>query len=378
MGSTTQTRRGFLKSAGLAAGAMLTARGCGRSGASGAYVMDKPTIDIHVHTAASDLPGCKISNAMRRKFTMLAMLGVYDMTREELRTDGNAALRRHLVGVIDEADTVDAAVFLALDGIYRRGVLDEDRTRYMVSNRYVQQIAREHHLSGVLFGASVNPDRGAEGALRELKRCTGELPWPGEADSPGPPPALIKWLPNAQEFDPSAGHDAFFEALVERDLPLLSHAGKEHAVPTRRQYQKMGNPVLLRRALEIGVTVIVAHCGAMFNLLDWRHHHVRVLADMLAEAKDRGWALYADVSALSMSFRSSLSVRDVIRHIAEPHGDRLVLGSDYPLPPGRCRNIANPLDRNYHWLIDRGFPPSIGSLAAKLLNPKALAWTPKA
>ena len=283
-----------------------------------------------------------------------------------------------MANVIGTAAHVDKTVLLAMDGIYNRGVLDADRTQYMVSNRYVQRFARDYHVEGVLFGASINPERGVDESLAELRRCTGELPWPGDGEPIGPPPALVKWLPNAQEFDPSAGYEAFFEALARRNIPLLCHAGKEHSVPTRKQYQKMGDPRLLRGALELGVTVIVAHCGARISVLDWQYHYVGALADMLAEAKDRGWGLYADVSALGMVFRSPLSVRDVMRRIAEPHGDRLVLGSDYPLPPRACRGIGNPLDRNYYWLLDRGFPSSIGTAGAKILNPKALAWTPKA
>ena len=339
--------------------------------------MDEPVIDVHVHIAANDAPGCKTSKAMRSKFSWLVRLGVYDdVTTERLKEDFDGTIRRHLADVMGTAAHVDAAVVLAMDGVYTAGTLDAGRTQYMVSNRYVQQYAREHHVNGALFGASINPDRGGEASVAELKRCTGELPWPDDNAPPGPPPALVKWLPNSQEFDPSAGHEKFFEALAERNIPLLCHGGKEHSVPTRKQYQKMGDPRLLRQALEMGVTVIVAHCGARISMLDWQHHYVGALADMLAEAKDRGWELYADVSALSMVFRSALSVRDVLRRIAEPHGERLVLGSDYPLPPKSCRSIRNPLDRNYYWLLDRGFPSSIGPAGAKILNPKALAWTP--
>jgi len=373
---TNQTRRKFLKSASLAAGTMLAAGCCSRRRPE-MPLMNEPVIDVHVHMAANDAPGCTTSKAMRSKFTWLVRLGVYeDVTTRQLTEDFDGTVRRHLANVIGTAAHVDAAVVLAMDGVYSNGTLDADRTQYMVSNRTVQQYAREHTVNGVLFGASINPERGPEHALAELKRCTGELPWPGQTAPSGPPPALVKWLPNSQEFDPAGRYETFFEALAERNIPLLCHTGKEHTVPTRKAWQKMGDPRRLTRALEMGVTVIAAHCGARTTLLDWKHHYVGALADMLVEAKERGWRLYADVSALSMVFRSSLSVRDVLRRIAEPHGDRLVLGSDYPLPPRSCRSIRNPLDRNYYWLLDRGFPPSIGPAGANILNPKALAWTP--
>jgi len=333
--------------------------------------MNDTVIDIHVHVAANDAPGCKTSSGMRGKFNWLVRLGLYDdVTTKRLAEDFDGTVSGHLVRVVRRAIDVHQAVLLAMDGNYADGALDADRTQYMVANRYVQRLARDHGAAGVLFGASINPTRAD--ALDELKRCTGELPWPdGDDEAPGPPPALVKWLPNAQEFDPSACPEAFYDALIERNIPLLCHGGKEHAVPTRSAFQKMGNPALLRRALERGVTVIVAHCASMVNLLDWKHHYVGTLADMLVEAKDKGWALYADVSALSMVFRSGFALRDIVSKLVEPHGERLVLGSDYPLPPGRVRGVDNPLDRNFRWLLRRGFPPSIGTLAGKLLNPKA-------
>jgi len=339
--------------------------------------MEQPVIDIHVHTAANAAPGCMISDKMRSKFTLLARLGLYkDVTVAGLDADLDGTVAGHLVNVVASAKCVDKMVVLAHDGIYTGGALNIHKTQYCVTNRYVQQLARDNQAAGVLFGASINPTR--KDALDELKRCTGELPWPDATDDekPGPPPALLKWLPNSMEFDPSGDYDAFFDALVERNIPLLCHAGKEQAVPTRKEWQKMGDPRLIKNALKRNVTVIVAHAAAATFLWDWSHHYVPQLADMMAEAKDNDWPLYADLSALSMYGRSSVSVRDVLKRLAEPHGDRLVLGSDYPLLPRRAGGTDNPLDRNYHWLIDRGFDKSIGLLAAKLLNPKALAWTP--
>ena len=373
-----QTRRGVLKSAGAAAVA-LAAPGCFRNPQSAVRnpqsnepPVNDTVIDIHVHAAAATAPGCKISSRMRGKFNWLVRLGFYeDVTIRKLKEDFDGTISGHLVKVVQRAVDVHKAVLLAMDGVYTAGAPDIDRTQYMVANRYVQRLARDHGDAGVLFGASINPTR--TDAVDELKRCTGELPWGDDGDDEaGPAPALVKWLPNAQEFDPSACPEAFYDALVERKIPLLCHGGKEHAVPTRSAFQKMGNPALLRRALERGVTVIVAHCASMVNLLDWKHHYVGALAEMFVEAKDRGWALYADVSALSPMFRSGFAMRDIMSRLVEPHGERLVLGSDYPLPPGRVRGVANPLDRNYRWLLDRGLPPSIGTAGAKLLNPKAM------
>jgi len=61
--------------------------------------------------------------------------------------------------------------------------------------------------------------------------------------------------------DPASSRcDRFYEALVRTDTPLLTHAGEEAAVDSPAA-QELGNPLRLRRALEHGVRVIVAHCA---------------------------------------------------------------------------------------------------------------------
>ena len=73
----------------------------------------------------------------------------------------------------------------------------------------------------------------------------------------------VKWLPPAMGMDPGAARcDAFYTALVRLGLPLLVHAGDEKAVHGSGR-QDYGNPLLLRRPLEHGVKVIVAHCASL-------------------------------------------------------------------------------------------------------------------
>ena len=54
----------------------------------------------------------------------------------------------------------------------------------------------------------------------------------------------------------------FTKKMKELDLILLSHGGEEKAVEADED-QKLGNPLLLRRALDHGVKVIVAHCAGL-------------------------------------------------------------------------------------------------------------------
>ena len=56
--------------------------------------------------------------------------------------------------------------------------------------------------------------------------------------------------------------DPFYGKMKELDLILLSHGGEEKAVEAEED-QKLGNPLLLRRALDHGVKVIVAHCAGL-------------------------------------------------------------------------------------------------------------------
>ena len=60
----------------------------------------------------------------------------------------------------------------------------------------------------------------------------------------------VKWLPSVMNIDPgSAKCDRFYTAMAQQGIPLLTHAGDEHAVDGV-EAQAHGNPLLLRRALE--------------------------------------------------------------------------------------------------------------------------------
>lgn len=47
-------------------------------------------------------------------------------------------------------------------------------------------------------------------------------------------------------------------------MTLIAHAGPEHTIPTNednKSWVDWGNPLRFRRALQLGVNVILAHCG---------------------------------------------------------------------------------------------------------------------
>jgi len=146
----------------------------------------------------------------------------------------------------------------------------------------------------------------------------------------------VKWLPPAQGMDPSSPLcDRFYEAAAELDVPLLVHAGAELAVHGGNT-EDFGNPLRLRRPLEHGVRVIVAHCASLGKGPDLdigpdgpAMPSFELFARMMDEPAYEG-LLFGEISAVTQINRyqnglATLIMRDDWHH-------RLLNGSDYPLP----------------------------------------------
>ena len=146
----------------------------------------------------------------------------------------------------------------------------------------------------------------------------------------------VKWLPSAMGMNPaSARCDVFYTAMVEMGLPLLVHAGTEKAVHGSGR-QELGNPLLLRRPLEHGVKVIVAHCASLGQGRDLdkgaagpAHSNFSLFARLMNEARYEG-LLFGEISAVTQRNRDGRVLQTLLETDAW-HG-RLVNGSDYPLP----------------------------------------------
>lgn len=145
----------------------------------------------------------------------------------------------------------------------------------------------------------------------------------------------IKWLPNAMWIDPANPLcDAAYEVMAKRKLTLITHGGEEQAVPSE-DTQEFGNPLRLRRALEAGVTVVVAHCASHGRGRDLDHPaeaptsafdlFLRLMDDPQWEGK-----LYGEISAILLLNRVR-GVADTLLRRQDLH-HRLVHGSDYPIP----------------------------------------------
>jgi len=142
----------------------------------------------------------------------------------------------------------------------------------------------------------------------------------------------IKWLPSAQGIDPAdAKCDRFYAKLAALRMPLISHAGDERAVEGFGEH--LGNPLRLRRALEAGVQVVVAHCASLGSGSDLEGGGEMVpnfdlFVRLMEEPRYRP-NLRGDISAVTQGNRMEVVAALLARR--EWH-DRLLNGSDYPLP----------------------------------------------
>jgi uncharacterized protein len=289
----------------------------------------KFVLDTHVHLVGLGVggTGCRVHKGatsltspvryLRTRFYKGAS-GIYDDARADaLYVERLVDLFRHHRG---------RGLLLAFDEHYSEaGKVVEEHTEFHTPNDYVLKIAGEYP---ELFvpAASVHPYRAD--ALDELTRVA-ELG-----------AVAVKWLPNAMGMDPASERcQAFYERLAELKLVLITHAGEEQAVEAE-EAQELGNPLRLRRALDAGVRVVVAHCASLGKSHDLdapkdtsgkqplrsAYRLFRRLAD---EPRAKG-LLYGDVSAMTQFNRSGAPLLETLRD-GELHS-RLINGSDYPLP----------------------------------------------
>lgn len=214
------------------------------------------------------------------------------------------------------------SMLLAFD--YYHGEQGEQNLEYSpfhVPNDYAHTIATNHanHFEWI---ASIHPYR--KDAVERLEKAVKQNA------------RAVKWLPSAMGIDASSPRcDDFYRALAEHNIPVLTHAGDEHAVdvPTGQTYN---NPLLFRRALEHGVKVIFAHFATLGDSvdIDKGKHGPRVanieLFARLMDETDYEKQIYGDISAITQVNRDREMIEKIIEN--DQWHDRLLYGSDYPLP----------------------------------------------
>jgi len=201
---------------------------------------------------------------------------------------------------------------------HESGEPDLEHTIFYVPNEYARDVAKKYD-GDFEWVASIHPYR--KDALEALEQAK-------QGGARG-----VKWLPSAMGIDPASPRcDRFYEILQKTNLPLIAHADLERAVLGREAHD-FGNPLRLRRALDAGVRVVVAHCASMGEDRDLDQGpngpYVESFA-LFARVFEKYQNAYGDISAMTQVNRAGPALVRAIES-AEWHA-RLLNGSDYPLP----------------------------------------------
>lgn len=213
------------------------------------------------------------------------------------------------------------AMVMAFDRTHNEaGKPQLERSAFYLPNSYASDISAKHR-SRIAWVASIHPYRedAAEAVTEVVKQ--GAL--------------AVKWLPPAMGIDPgSTLCNRFYDAMAKHDLPLITHGGEERAVEGAHQ-PAFGNVLKLRRPLERGVRVVVAHCASMGRDIDLDigvdgpEVECFQLFERLMATREFEGRLFGDISALPQTNRFAYLER-ILKH--REWAGRLLNGSDYPLP----------------------------------------------
>lgn len=232
---------------------------------------------------------------------------------------GDVQFRERLESLTGRVSERGRFLVLAFDYHYdRRGRINLEHSEFHVPNEYVWRLAREN--PSYVPAISVHPYRAD--ALERLEY------WADRGVK------FVKWLPNAMGMDPAdARVIPFYNKMIELDMVLLSHAGREAAVEGE-EYQDLGNPLRFRLPLDRGLRVIMSHCASLGDYEDLDHPGRRRssfdLFLRLLEDEKYDPLLFGEISAMTQYNRVDPALVYLLRH-PELH-DRLLNGSDYPLP----------------------------------------------
>ena len=150
---------------------------------------------------------------------------------------------------------------------------------------------------------------------------------------------FVKWLPNAMGIHPAsetmkAELEAYYKVMHKYDMVLISHTGDEKATEAE-EFQNLGNPLFLRKALDMGVKIVMAHVASLGECKTEDAQfcvpgtpYIDVAIQMLEESQYQE-LLFADISALTQDNR-----KDHLNKVLANTGihSQLINGSDYPLP----------------------------------------------
>jgi len=167
---------------------------------------------------------------------------------------------------------------------------------------------------------------------------------------------LIKWMPPQSIPPDSSQIDEYYMTMKSLDMTLIAHAGPEHTIPTNEgnaQWEGWGNPLYFRKPLQLGVNVILAHCGhkdmipdlddPAQSLIPGYQLYLRLARETHLKNQTGEWTgkLYGDLAGVLAHYGS-----DFIRELllcANEAGVNLIYGSDYPIT-----NLVQPSQDAYN------------------------------
>jgi hypothetical protein len=265
-------------------------------------------VDMHCHVAGlgSGGSGCFVTDRLRHSWRFRVYLRAFGVSEKEVLEKGDRVLPERISQRLAESRYVDKAVLLALDGVVGSdGKLDTNRTEVYVPNEFVAEAAATH--SNLLFGASINPYR---------TDASERLVWAKEHGA-----VLVKWIPSIMEIDPGDSRLVrFYQKMIELDLPLLTHSGKERSFSSAAD--AFCDPDKLRLPLRLGVKVIAAHIASTGTYAGERSS--KRLARLMGQYPN----LYADISSLTQLNKLRYMKEALTR---KEFAGRLVYGTDFPL-----------------------------------------------
>ena len=289
-------------------------------------IQPQPWIDHHVHIVAlgTDGSGAFVNSKMRSWLHLIERLkfSVYASAAgiQSLDTADQEYVAR-LVRLARNIPAPGKFRILAFDKHYNSdGSVNLEKTTFYVPNEYIFRLVHDYP-DLFLPVISVHPYR--PDALEELEK------WAEKGAK------YIKWLPNAMGINPASPRlDPFYERMKARRMILLSHTGEEQAVEAEED-QRLGNPLLLRKPLDYGLRVIMAHAASLGSCIDLDSPAKGEVTcfDLflrLMDEKKYDGLLFGEISAQLQFNRMPGPISTLLKR--QDLHPRLVNGSDYPLP----------------------------------------------
>ncbi|KAF0216267.1 MAG: amidohydrolase [Geobacteraceae bacterium] len=283
-------------------------------------------IDLHVHVFGQgpDDTGPFVSPTGRswlHPFRMVQYRVYLSASGVTSESRLNEQYVERLVDLIRNTEGGGRYFIYAMDRHYRPdGTPDLDATPFYVPNDYVLALA-ERYPDLFVPVISVHPYR--KDALQELEK------WAQRGCR------YVKWLSSSQGIDPASPlTEPFYRKMIEYGMVLLAHTGEELAVFTGGQ-QELGNPLLLRRPLDMGVKVVALHSASFGKSIDLESPGREKVPsfDLFLRLMDEPRyenLLYGDIAGV-IFFNHRVEALKTLLGRENLHR-RLVNGSDYPLP----------------------------------------------